>query len=393
MFCRLLHYPLSKLGQPRVIAEVIGGVLLGPSVMGRIPNFSNTIFDPDSMPVLNNAASLGLLIYLFVIGLEVDTRMFTHNWRVAAAVGLAGMILPFGLGVAIAVGLYNEFSHEAAKPDMAFGTFALFIGTALSITAFPVLCRILSELQLLNTPVGITVLAAGIGNDVTGWVLLALSVALVNNADGLAALYVFLTAVAWVLFLVFAVRPAFIWILRRNGSIQNGPSPGIIALTLIMVLVSSWFTAAIGVHAIFGAFLVGVICPHQGGFAIKLTEKIEDLISVLLLPLYFALSGLRTNVSLLNNGVTWAYVFGIIAIAFFGKIVGGLFAARASRLLWRESFAIGVLMSCKGLVELIVLVSSHLGGYLIFANEFRTSVCKLEFCPSAPSPCLSSWLS
>ena len=160
-----------------------------------------------------------------------------------------------------------------------------------------------------------------------------------------------------------------------------------------MVLVSSWFTAAIGVHAIFGAFLVGVICPHQGGFAIKLTEKIEDLISVLLLPLYFALSGLRTNVSLLNNGVTWAYVFGIIAIAFFGKIVGGLFAARASRLLWRESFAIGVLMSCKGLVELIVLVSSHLGGYLIFANEFRTSVCKLEFCPSAPSPCLSSWLS
>jgi hypothetical protein len=229
--------------------------------MGRIPNFSSTIFDPDSMPVLNNAASLGLLIYLFVIGLEVDTRMFTHNWRVAAAVGFAGMILPFGLGVAIAVGLYNEFSHEAAKPDMAFGTFALFIGTALSITAFPVLCRILSELQLLNTPVGITVLAAGIGNDVTGWVLLALSVALVNNASGLAALYVFLTAVAWVLFLVFAVRPVFIWILRRNGSIQNGPSPGIIALTLIMVLVSSWFTAAIGVHAIFGSHIRPSLAP------------------------------------------------------------------------------------------------------------------------------------
>jgi len=355
VFCRLLHYPLSKLGQPRVIAEVIGGVLLGPSVMGRIPGFTNTIFYPDSMPVLNNAANLGLLIYLFVIGLEVDTRMFTHNWRVAAAVGFAGMALPFGLGVAIAVGLYEEFRHEAAKPDMSFGTFALFIGTALSITAFPVLCRILSELQLLNTPVGITVLAAGIGNDVTGWVLLALSVALVNNADGLAALYVFLTAVAWVLFLVFAVRPIFIWTLRRNGSIQNGPSQGIIALTLVMVLISSWFTAAIGVHAIFGAFLIGVICPHQGGFAIKLTEKIEDLISVLLLPLYFALSGLRTNLSLLNNGITWGYVFGIIIIAFFGKIVGGLFAARASRLLWRESFAIGVLMSCKGLVELIVL--------------------------------------
>lgn len=356
--------------------------------MGRIPGFTNTIFYPDSMPVLNNAANLGLLIYLFVIGLEVDTRMFTHNWRVAAAVGFAGMALPFGLGVAIAVGLYEEFRHEAAKPDMSFGTFALFIGTALSITAFPVLCRILSELQLLNTPVGITVLAAGIGNDVTGWVLLALSVALVNNADGLAALYVFLTAVAWVLFLVFAVRPIFIWTLRRNGSIQNGPSQGIIALTLVMVLISSWFTAAIGVHAIFGAFLIGVICPHQGGFAIKLTEKIEDLISVLLLPLYFALSGLRTNLSLLNNGITWGYVFGIIIIAFFGKIVGGLFAARASRLLWRESFAIGVLMSCKGLVELIVLVSRSCVCYITSRLTCsRTLVCKLESCLSVLSPC------
>ncbi|KAF7551197.1 hypothetical protein G7046_g7781 [Stylonectria norvegica] len=355
IFCRLLHYPLSKFGQPRVIAEVIGGIILGPSVMMRIPGFQKNIFPTESMPVLTNVANLGLLLFLFLVGLEVDTRMFRHNWRVALSVGLASMIIPFGLGVAVAWGLYHEFRHESARPDMSFGTFALFIGTALAITAFPVLCRILSELRLLGTPVGVTVLAAGIGNDVTGWVLLALSVALVNNASGLAALYVFLTAVAWVLFLVFAVRPAFVWILRRNDSIQNGPSQGIMGLTLLLVLVSSWFTSIIGVHPIFGAFLVGLICPHDGGFAIKLTEKIEDLVTVLLLPLYFALSGLNTNLGLLDNGITWGYVVAVIACAFFGKVFGGTVAARLHKCLWRESLSIGILMSCKGLVELIVL--------------------------------------
>ncbi|KAF4980527.1 hypothetical protein FZEAL_3462 [Fusarium zealandicum] len=355
IFCRILHYPLSKLGQPRVIAEVIGGIVLGPSVMMRIPNFKESIFPTESMPVLANVANLGLLLFLFLVGLEVDTRMFRTNWRIALSVGLASMILPFGLGVAVAWGLYKEFGSEGTMENLGFGTFALFIGTALAITAFPVLCRILSELQLLGTSVGVTVLAAGIGNDVTGWVLLALSVALVNNASGLTALYVFLTAVAWVLFLVFAVRPAFLWVLRRNDSIQNGPSQSITALTLLLMLVSAWFTAAIGVHAIFGAFLVGVICPHDGGFAIKLTEKIEDLVASLLLPLYFALSGLNTDLGLLNDGKTWGYVIAVIFCAFSGKIIGGSIAARMCHCLWRESFAIGVLMSCKGLVELIVL--------------------------------------
>lgn len=250
IFCRLLHYPLSRFGQPRVIAEVIGGIVLGPSVMMRIPGFQENIFPTASMPVLSNVANLGLLLFLFLVGLEVDTRMFRSNWRVALSVGLASMIIPFGLGVAVAWGLYHEFRVESTLEDMSFGTYALFIGTALAITAFPVLCRILSELQLLSTAVGVTVLAAGIGNDVTGWVLLALSVALVNNASGLTALYVFLTAVAWVLFLVFAVRPAFIWILRRNNSIQNGPSQTMTGLTLLLVLISSWFTGKFFRHQV-----------------------------------------------------------------------------------------------------------------------------------------------
>jgi Kef-type K+ transport system membrane component KefB len=311
------------------------------------------------MPILNLVANLGLILFLFLVALEVDMRLFMQNWRVALSVGLAGMILPFGLGCAIAVGLYHQFRSDPGLQPISFGVYMLFIGTALSITAFPVLCRILTELKLLGTPVGVTVLAAGIGNDVTGWVLLALCVALVNNASGLTALYVLLTCIAWILFLVYAIRPCFVWTLRRTGSLQNGPTQSMVALTILLTLVSAWFTGIIGVHPIFGGFLVGLICPHEGGFAIKLTEKIEDLVTVLFLPLYFTLSGLSTDLGLLNDGLTWGYVVGVIAVAFAGKITGGTLAARSCRLVWRESLTIGVLMSCKGLVELIVLVSAQ----------------------------------
>ena len=221
--------------------------------------------------------------------------------------------------------------------------------------AFPVLCRILTELKLLHTQVGVVVLSAGVGNDVVGWILLALSVALVNANSGITALYVLLTAIAYILFLVYAIRPVFLWVLKKTGSVQNGPTQSVVALTLLMVISSAFFTGVIGIHPIFGAFLVGLICPHDGGFAIKLTEKIEDLVTVFFLPLYFALSGLSTNIGLLDSGITWAYVVGVIAVAFVGKVVGGTLAARANRLVWRESFTIGILMSCKGLVELIVL--------------------------------------
>lgn len=220
------------------------------------------------------------------------------------------------------------------------------------------LCRILTELKLLMTPVGVIVLSAGVGNDVVGWILLALCVALVNAGTGLTALWVLLTCVGYMLFLVYVVRPAFVWVLRRSGALQDGPTQGIIALTLIIALGSAFFTGIIGVHPIFGAFMAGLICPHEGGFAIKVAERIEDLIGALFLPLYFTLSGLNTNIGLLDSGIVWGYVFGVIAVAFFSKFIGATLAARGSKMLWRECFAVGSLMSCKGLVELIVLVSS-----------------------------------
>ncbi|KIW01528.1 uncharacterized protein PV09_07006 [Verruconis gallopava] len=355
IFCRLLHYPLKHIRQPRVIAEVIGGILLGPSVMGRIPNFSNTIFPQSSIPNLNLVANLGLIMFLFLVGLEVDLRYLVQNWRIAASVGIVGMGLPFGLGAAIAKGLYNQFKDEPGTVPISFGVYMLFVGVAMAITAFPVLCRILVELKLLNTPVGIITLSAGVGNDVVGWILLALCVALVNSGAGVTAVYVLLTCLGWILFMVFAVRPAFIWLLRKTHSIENGPSQGIIALTLLIMLASAFFTQVIGVHAIFGAFLAGIICPHEGAFAIRVAEKIEDLVGAIFLPLYFALSGLSTNLGLLNDGTVWGYVIAIVVVAFSTKFLGAAIAARLNGLVWRESFTIGALMSCKGLVELIVL--------------------------------------
>lgn len=244
------------------------------------------------------------------------------------------------------------------------------------------LCRILTELKLLSTNVGVIVLSAGVGNDVVGWILLALCVALVNAGTGLTALWVLLTCVGYSIFLFVAVKPLFLWYLRRTGSLQDGPDQSVVTLTLLLALASAFFTQIIGVHAIFGGFMVGLICPHQGGFAIKLTEKIEDLVGSLFLPLYFALSGLNTNLGLLDSGITWGYVVGVTAIAFFAKVTGGTVASRLCGLVWRESFTVGVLMSCKGLVELIVLVRLWKGkrapSIFLCANCSRTSVCKQE---------------
>jgi Kef-type K+ transport system membrane component KefB len=222
--------------------------------------------------------------------------------------------------------------------------------------AFPVLCRILTELNLLNTPVGVIVLSAGVANDVVGWVLLALCVALVNSGSGLTALWVFLACSGYMLLLLYAVKPGLLWFLRRSGSIENGPSQSIIALILLLALASAFFTSIIGVHAIFGGFMVGLILPREGGFTIKVTQKLEDLIGALFLPLYFTLSGLNTNLGLLDSGIAWGYVFAVTFVAFFTKLISASAAARLNGLVWRESLTIGVLMSCKGLVELVVLV-------------------------------------
>lgn len=235
--------------QPRVIAEVIGGVLLGPSVMGRIPNFTFRIFPKESIPLFTLTANIGLVFFLFLVGLEIDVRVIKRNARAAFWVSAVGLIIPLSMGALLALPLYDQF----VEPDVKKGYFILFVAVAIGITAFPVLCRILTELRLLETTVGVVTLSAGVGNDIVGWILLALAVALVNASSGLTALYVLLTAVAYTLVLMFPIRQAYRWLARRTGSLENGqPTTLVMTVTLLLVLVSGLFTDIIGIHAIFG---------------------------------------------------------------------------------------------------------------------------------------------
>ncbi|KZV90004.1 hypothetical protein EXIGLDRAFT_838110 [Exidia glandulosa HHB12029] len=363
---QLLALVLGKFKQPKVIAEVIGGILLGPTVFGRIPGFTQHVFPLESRPYLSLVANIGLVLFLFLVGLEIEGSVIKRNARLSFTIACAGMVLPFGLGAGLSKAIYDQF----VDPNTVYTHFLLFVGVSFAITAFPVLCRILTELKLLDTTVGIVVLSAGVGNDIVGWVLLALAVALVNASSGLTALWILLVAIGWTLLLLLPGRAAIHWLARRTGSIQNGPSTLFMTVTVLLMFGSAFFTDIIGVHPIFGGFLVGLIVPRDGGLAIAITEKLEDIVAVMLLPLYFALSGLSTDLSLLNNGITWGYVFAIIALAYLGKFGGCTIAAHFAGFTWRESAAIGSLMSCKGLIELIVLnvgLSAHILDTRVFS--------------------------
>ncbi|CAO0792183.1 unnamed protein product [Mucor circinelloides] len=360
VFCRLIAIPLGYLRQPRVISEVIAGIILGPTVMGRIPGFMDTIFPSPSLPFLNLIATLGLVFFLFQVGLEVDLQVIRQDWHKSMVIAVAGMALPFGLGAAVSVGLYRLQGDYSIN----FGSFLLFLGVAMSITAFPVLARILAELKLLRTKVGAITMASGLINDCTAWVLLALVVALLNSSGGIEALYVFLTAVGFTLFVIFIIGPLYRRLCSYTNSYENGPSPLLMTVTLMIVLLSAFVTDIIGVHAIFGGFIAGVIVPHEHDLSIKILEKIEDMVNILFLPLYFTLSGLKTQIGLLDTGAIWGYVILVIFLACFGKIVGCSGAAKLCGMTNRESITVGFLMNCKGLVELIVLNIGHDAGVL-----------------------------
>ncbi|XP_062181518.1 cation/H(+) antiporter 19-like [Phragmites australis] len=346
---RVLAFLLRPLRQPRVIAEIIGGILLGPSALGRSSAFLNTVFPKQSLTVLDTLANIGLLYFLFLVGLELDLRAIRRTGGTALVIAVAGISLPFILGIGTSVVL----QHTIAR-GVPTGPFLVFMGVALSITAFPVLARILAELKMLTTDLGRMAMSAAAVNDVVAWILLALAIALSGTGSPLVSLWVLLTGAGFVLAAFFLLRPVLAWMARRSP--EGEPVKELyICATLAIVLAAGFATDTIGIHALFGAFIVGIIVPKDGPFAGVLLEKVEDLISGLFLPLYFVSSGLKTNVMTIKGGESWALLALVVGTACIGKIGGTVIASLIVRVPLREALTLGFLMNTKGLVELIVL--------------------------------------
>lgn len=356
---RSLAFAFKPLRQPKVIAEIVGGILLGPSALGRNTSYLHRIFPKWSMPTLESVASIGLLFFLFLVGLELDLNSIRRSGKRAFSIAACGITLPFVCGIGVAIVLRKTVD---GADKAGFGQFIVFMGVALSITAFPVLARILAELKLLTTRVGETAMAAAAFNDLAAWILLALAIALAGNgADGgdkkspLVSVWVLLSGVAFVAFMMIVISPVMKRVAQRCSVENEAVDEVYICLTLAGVMVSGFITDFIGIHSIFGAFVFGLTIPKTGNFAERLIERIEDFVLGLLLPLYFASSGLKTDVTKISGGKAWGLLVLVIATACAGKILGTFVVAMMCRMPVRESITLGVLMNTKGLVELIVL--------------------------------------
>jgi len=347
---RIVGAVFAKLNQPAVIGEVVGGILLGPSLLGRIaPDVQASLLRPDATPLLGVIAQLGVILYMFLVGLELDLHSLRGRARSTIAISNAGIVVPFALGIALAWAIFGEY----APPGVTLTSFALFIGVSMAITAFPVLARILEDKGLQRTPLGVMALTCAAIDDVTAWCLLAFVVSVTQATPGGALLTVALTAIYIVLMLTVGRWLMVRLVSRLDASSRIGEQ----SLTIILaaVLLSAIATEFIGVHAIFGAFLLGTIIPHESRIAGHVRERIEDVVRVMLLPAFFAFTGLRTEIGLLQSAHDWWICVAIIAVATAGKFGGVTLAARATGSTARDSAALGILMNTRGLVELIVL--------------------------------------
>jgi Kef-type K+ transport system membrane component KefB/nucleotide-binding universal stress UspA family protein len=348
---RLLGVAVRALGQPQVVGEVLGGIALGPSVLGWLaPPASAALFPTDALPYLALLSEYGIVFFMFLVGLELDPALLRGRGRAAVLISHASIVTPFLLGLLLARAMYGTHA-PAGVPFLSFG---LFMGVAMSVTAFPVLARILVERDLLRTRVGSLTVTCAAVDDITAWCLLAVVVAAVTSAS--------LTQVAWTLVLTAAyvggmlilVRP----LLGRLGALvdRSGRLPqNVVAVVFLLVLASALAADEIGIHAVFGAFILGAALPKDGLFTRELVDKVEDFAVVFLLPIYFAHTGLRTRLGLLGTPDLWLECALVLAVATLGKFGGSALAARLTGIGWREATALGVLMNTRGLMELVIL--------------------------------------
>jgi Kef-type K+ transport system membrane component KefB len=348
---RVFGGAFKRIGQPRVVGEMTAGIVLGPSLFGRfLPDAFAFVFPSSSMPAITVLSQLGLLLFMFVVGLEVDLKRILKQRSAVLLISNVSILLPLALGVGLAKALYPQFAGE----QVAFLPFALFMGTAMSITAFPVLARILKERNLLGTGLGSMAISCAAIDDISAWLLLAVLTAMVHSAQNWHhfAVTLFLL-VAFVAIMLVPIRRAASLLESRYQ--RNGAGMQFISSLMLFMLAASWTTERLGVHALFGAFMAGLVMPKNDRMIADVIDRIESLSLALLLPLFFALTGLRTRIDLLTDKSMWGYALAIIATAVIGKLTGAAFTAKATGLKWKDSFGLGVLMNTRGLVELVIL--------------------------------------
>jgi Kef-type K+ transport system membrane component KefB len=347
---RLAGALFARLNQPAVIGEVVGGILLGPSLLGRVaPGVAATLIPADAAPFLNVLAQLGVILYMFLVGLELDLRVLRARVSTTLAISQTSIVVPFLLGTALAYALHARM----APPGVMFHSFLMFLGVSMSITAFPVLARILEDRGLQRTSMGTLALTCAAINDAMAWCLLAVVVGVMQDTPLEAIRTVGLTFVFIAVMLTAGRKIVGRAVTRLDASPRVGEQS--LALVLVAVLLSAVATEFIGIHAIFGAFLLGAIVPHESRIGHLVRDKIEDVVRVLFLPAFFAFTGLRTEIGLVHTAQDWMLCALIIAVATAGKFGGTAIAARMTGIDWRDSAALGVLMNSRGLVELIVL--------------------------------------
>jgi len=361
---------LRKAGQPSVIGEMIAGILLGPSLLGVLwPNAMTFLFPPQSLDGLGLLSQVGLVIFMFVVGMEFDVEHLLGKGHAVLLVSHVSILAPFFLGTMFSLVIFTN----AAPPNVSFTAFALFMSVAMSITAFPVLARILKEREMSTSSLGNTALACAAVNDVTAWCLLAVVIA-IAKASGLGgALLVISLTIIFTGLMLFVVKRQLERIARRysEGALWRN---ALVTVVLIFTFASALCTEVIGIHALFGAFLAGVVMPARAGLREFLTERVGVFATGFLLPLFFAFTGLRTQIGLLNDWTSWLMCACVVVVAIVGKLGGSMLAARWTEMNWRDSFSLGALMNTRGLIELIVLnIGYDLG--ILSPRMFSMMVC------------------